>query len=52
MATSRKAPDLVIDTSPQLGGNLDVNGHTVDGVDIASSSGRCGSKFKLSIIDS
>jgi len=39
MATSRKAPDLVLDTSPQLGGNLDVNGHTVDGVDIATRDG-------------
>jgi hypothetical protein len=39
MATSRKAPDLVLDTSPQLGGNLDVNGNTVDGVDIATRDG-------------
>ena len=29
MATSRKAPDLVLDTSPQLGGMLDVNGNSI-----------------------
>ena len=31
--------DLVSDTSPQLGGNLDVQSYTVDGVDIATRDG-------------
>ena len=29
MAISRKSPDVVIDTTPQLGGNLDVNGKSI-----------------------
>jgi len=29
MAISRKSPDVVNDTTPQLGGNLDVDGNSI-----------------------